>query len=43
MPKAGDIAPDFELLNQEGERVQLSALRGKKIILFAYPKADTSG
>ena len=43
MSKIGEIAPDFELLNQEGARIRLSALRGKKIILFAYPKADTSG
>ncbi len=43
MPKAGDKAPDFELPNQDGKLVKLSDYRGKKVILFAYPKAGTSG
>ncbi|MCU0513911.1 MAG: thioredoxin-dependent thiol peroxidase [Anaerolineae bacterium] len=43
MPAIGDIAPDFELPNQEGTLVKLSSLRGKKVLLFAYPKADTPG
>ena len=43
MPAKGETAPDFELLNQDGETVKLSDLRGKKVILFAYPKADTPG
>lgn len=43
MPNVGDLAPDFELLNQDGQPVRLSAFRGKKVILFAYPKAGTSG
>lgn len=43
MPSVGETAPDFELLNQDGETVKLSDYRGKKVILFAYPKAGTSG
>jgi len=43
MPNPGDTAPDFELLNQDGKTVKLSDYRGKKVIMFAYPKAGTSG
>ena len=43
MPQVGDKAPDFELKNQDGQTVRLSDYRGKKIVLFAYPKAGTSG
>jgi peroxiredoxin Q/BCP len=43
MPQIGDQAPDFELLNQDGNPVKLSSFRGKKIVLFAYPKASTPG
>lgn len=43
MPAVGEQAPDFELVNQDGETVKLSDFRGKKVILFAYPKAGTSG
>ncbi|TVR20117.1 MAG: thioredoxin-dependent thiol peroxidase [Anaerolineaceae bacterium] len=43
MPEIGDTAPDFELKNQDGQTVRLSDLRGQKVILFAYPKAATSG
>lgn len=43
MPKAGEVAPDFESLNQDGEMVKLSDFRGKRVILFAFPKAGTSG
>ena len=43
MPSVGENAPDFELLNQNGEMVKLSDFRGKKVILFAYPKAGTGG
>lgn len=43
MPQIGETAPDFELLNQDGKSVKLSDYRGKKVILFAYPKAFTGG
>lgn len=43
MPKVGEQAPDFELVNQDGKKVKLSDYRGKKVILFAYPAADTPG
>ncbi|MBN2304614.1 MAG: thioredoxin-dependent thiol peroxidase [Anaerolineae bacterium] len=43
MPAVGETAPDFELKNQRGETVKLSDYRGTKVVLFAYPKAGTSG
>lgn len=43
MPNVGDKAPDFALPNQDGKIIRLSDLRGKKVILFAFPKADTPG
>jgi peroxiredoxin Q/BCP len=43
MPSIGETAPDFELPNQDGKSVKLSDFRGKKVILFAYPKAGTPG
>ncbi len=41
--KVGDMAPDFEVLSDTGEPVRLSQFRGKKVILYFYPKDDTSG
>ncbi len=43
MPNVGDIAPDITLPDQSGQTVSLSALRGKTVVLFFYPKADTPG
>jgi peroxiredoxin Q/BCP len=43
MLNVGAKAPDFTLSNQNGEEVRLSNLRGKTVLLFFYPKADTSG
>lgn len=43
MPAVGEQAPDFELLNQDGKPVKLSDYQGKKVVLFAYPKAGTPG
>jgi peroxiredoxin Q/BCP len=42
-PKAGDPAPDFTLPDQNGVEHTLSKLRGKRVVLFFYPKADTPG
>jgi thioredoxin-dependent peroxiredoxin len=39
----GAPAPDFELRSDEGETVTLSALRGKPVVLYFYPKDDTPG
>ena len=41
--KIGDRAPDFELADQKGDKIRLSSFKGKKIILYFYPKDDTSG
>ena len=43
MPDKGQPMPDFSLKNQDGETVSLSDLRGKKVVLFAFPRADTPG
>ena len=39
----GDIAPDFTLPDQTGTPVTLSALRGQRVVIYFYPKDDTSG
>ncbi len=39
----GDTAPDFTLKDQHGDDVSLSGLRGKTVVLYFYPKADTPG
>lgn len=41
--KEGVLAPDFELLDQDGVASKLSDLRGKVVILYFYPKDDTPG
>ena len=43
MIEVGDLAPDFSLPSDRGEVVRLSELRGTRVILFFYPKDDTSG
>jgi peroxiredoxin Q/BCP len=43
MLEVGDEAPEFELPNQDGEPVTLSSLRGRPVVLYFYPKADTPG
>ncbi|MGV8169386.1 MAG: thioredoxin-dependent thiol peroxidase [Candidatus Nanoarchaeia archaeon] len=39
----GDNAPDFELMDQEGKKHSLKMYKGKKIVLYFYPKDDTPG
>lgn len=41
--KVGDMAPDFETTTDAGERVRLSDYRGKRVVLYFYPKDDTPG
>ena len=43
MIKEGDKAPDFHLPADDGSRVKLSDFRGKRVILYFYPKDNTSG
>ena len=41
--KPGDPAPDFEATDHHGRRVKLRDFRGKKVVLWFFPKANTSG
>jgi peroxiredoxin Q/BCP len=43
MPQPGTPAPDFTLQTDTGESLALSALRGRPVVLYFYPKDDTSG
>ncbi len=43
MLKAGDKAPDFVGVNDQGEKVTLKGYRGKKVILYFYPRDNTPG
>ena len=43
MIEPGETAPDFTLPNQDGESVSLNALRGRRVVLYFYPRADTPG
>ena len=42
-PAEGKKAPAFTLPDQHGERVRLSSLQGRKVLVYFYPKADTPG
>ena len=43
MIQTGEQAPDFELPDHDGNPVRLSELRGRPVVLYFYPKADTPG
>jgi len=43
MLQDGDLAPEFELATDGGETITLSRLRGKPVVVYFYPKDDTSG
>jgi peroxiredoxin Q/BCP len=43
MLKENDLAPDFTLTSDQGDEVTLSSFRGKKVVLYFYPKDDTPG
>ena len=43
MPAVGELAPDFTLDTDAGTPLTLSSLRGQPVVLFFYPKDDTSG
>ena len=43
MPETGDTAPDFTLPQDGGDDVTLSALKGAPVVLYFYPRDDTSG
>jgi len=42
-PQVGETAPDFTAQTDTGETLSLSDLRGKRVVLYFYPKADTPG
>ena len=42
-PAAGDRAPAFHLADQKGDKVRLSSFKGRKVLVYFYPKADTPG
>ena len=43
MLTVGDKAPAFELPNQDGDRVSLSELKGERVVVYFYPRANTEG
>src|SRR5436853_3626333 len=43
MPAVGEPAPDFSLRSDDGRTISLKELRGKKVVLYFYPKDDTPG
>ncbi len=42
-PQAGAKAPAFNLSDQTGDKVRLSSFKGRKVLVYFYPKADTPG
>jgi peroxiredoxin Q/BCP len=43
MTQEGSAAPNIKLLNQDGDIVALSSFKGRKVLIYFYPKADTPG
>jgi thioredoxin-dependent peroxiredoxin len=43
MTLEGKKAPDFKVLNQDGEAVALASLKGSTVVLYFYPRANTPG
>jgi len=43
MPEIGNPAPGFTLLNQDGEKTALEDFRGRKVLVYFFPRADTPG
>jgi peroxiredoxin Q/BCP len=43
MVNENDVAPDFELMNDEGQPTRLSDFQGKRVVLYFFPKAMTDG
>jgi len=43
LPRPGDMAPDFELESDDGSKISLRSFRGRKVVLYFYPKDMTSG
>ena len=43
MLKVGDVAPDFVVKDHTGQQVKLQDYRGKTVVLWFYPTADTPG
>lgn len=43
MLKPNDVAPDFEVKDHHGKAVRLADFKGKRVVLWFYPKADTPG
>lgn len=43
MLKEGDTAPDFAANDQDGNQIKLADYRGKRVVLYFYPKDDTPG
>lgn len=41
--KKGDIAPAFDLVDQDGKHVKLADFKGSKVLVYFYPRANTSG
>lgn len=43
LPALGSMAPDFSLVNQDGQTVRLSSLKGQYVVVYFYPRAMTPG